>query len=57
MHTDTASTAAITGASSGEMASRIDKRVKSGVVWAFPCTLVLSFLSHLPERLANALGD
>lgn len=54
MHTDTASTVVITCASSGEMA---DKRVKSGVVSAFPWALVLPFLSHLPERLANALGD
>jgi hypothetical protein len=57
MYTDTASTVVITGASSGEMARRIDKRVKSGVVPAFPWTLARPFLGHLPERLANALGD
>ncbi|WP_172152028.1 hypothetical protein [Pseudomonas tumuqii] len=57
MHTDTASTAVITGTSSGEMARLIDKHVKSGVVAAFPCTLVHPFLGHLPERLANALGE
>jgi len=57
MYTDTASTAVITGASSGEMARLIDKRVKSGVVAAFPCTSVHPFLGHLPERLASALGD
>lgn len=39
-----------------EMARLIDKRVKSGVVPAFPWTLVRPFLGHLPERLANALG-
>ncbi|WP_223510777.1 MULTISPECIES: hypothetical protein [unclassified Pseudomonas] len=54
MHTDTASTVVITGASSGEMA---DKRVKSGVVSAFPWALVRPFLGHLPERLANAPGN
>jgi hypothetical protein len=47
----------ITGASSGEMARMIDKRVKSGVVPAFLCALVHPFLGHLPERLANALGE
>jgi len=57
MHTDTASTVVITGASSRAMARLIDKRVKSGVVPTVPCTLVRPFLGHLPKRLANALGD
>ena len=36
-----------------EMARLIDRRVKSGVVPAFPWKLVRPFLGHLPERFAR----
>jgi short-subunit dehydrogenase len=36
-----------------EMARLIEKRVKSGVVPAFPWKLVRPFLGHLPERFAR----
>ncbi len=36
-----------------EMTRLIEKRVKSGVVPAFPWTLVRPFLGHLPERFAR----
>ena len=36
-----------------EMTSLIEKRVKSGVVPAFPWKLVRPFLGHLPERFAR----
>jgi short-subunit dehydrogenase len=36
-----------------EMADLIGKRVKSGVVPAFPWKLVLPFLGHLPERFTR----
>lgn len=36
-----------------EMAQLIEKRVKSGVVPAFPWTLLRPFFGHLPERFAR----
>jgi hypothetical protein len=36
-----------------EMARLIEKRVKTGVVPAFPWKLVRPFLGHLPERFAR----
>jgi len=36
-----------------EMARLIERRVKRGIVPAFPWRLVRPFLGHLPERLAR----
>jgi len=45
--------AVTTGQAAREMARLIERRVKFGVVPAFPWRLVVPFLGHLPERFAR----